>query len=241
MIPKIIHYCWFGGNPLPELAKKCIASWKKYCPDYEIIRWDESNYDFSKLPFMKQAYQEKKWAYVTDYARLDIIYTYGGIYFDTDVEVLRSFDDLLSNRLFLGFEIPQAVATGLGFGGEAGHPVLKMLRNDYDSLTFSSDKMIPCPQIQTKTLKKLGLVDDFGKIQELTEGTMVYPQEYFCPKSYRDFKLHHLTENTHTIHHFNGSWLTPYQKMRKSLYIFCDNHAKWLWKILSATKKVLKS
>ena len=173
---------------MPELEKRCIESWKKFCPDYEIVRWDESNYDVTRHPFMEQAYKEKKWAYVTDYARLDIIYTYGGIYFDTDVEVLRPFDDLLTKRLFLGFESPGAVNTGLGFGGEAGHPVLRMLREDYNNLVFSSDKTIPCPLIQTKTLKKLGLQDDFGEIQELTDGTMVYPQEYFCPKDCITFK-----------------------------------------------------
>ena len=105
MIPKKIHYCWFGGNPLPELAIRCIESWKKYCPDYEIIRWDESNYDVTKNKYMYQAYENKRWGFVPDYARLDIIYNYGGIYLDTDVELLNSLDDLLDQKCFLGIAL----------------------------------------------------------------------------------------------------------------------------------------
>ena len=104
MIPKKIHYCWVGGNSKPPLVKKCIQSWKKYCPDYEIIEWNESNYDISKNIYMKQAYEAKKWAFVTDYMRLDIIYEHGGIYLDTDVELIKNIDDLLSNEAFAGIE-----------------------------------------------------------------------------------------------------------------------------------------
>ena len=104
MIPKKIHYCWFGGNPLPPLAEKCIASWKKYCPDYEVIRWDESNYDCNKHPYMREAYNKKKFAFVADYARMDIIYNHGGIYLDTDVELLKNLDFLLANSFYIGFD-----------------------------------------------------------------------------------------------------------------------------------------
>ena len=227
MIPKKIHYCWFGGKPLPPLAEKCIASWKKYCPDYEIIRWDESNYDFSKHPFMKQAYQEKKWAFVTDYARLDIIYNNGGLYFDTDVELLRSPDTLLSNSLFVGFENEQFVNTGQVFGGEAGHIILKKLRDDYDNILFSSSNLIPCPQIQTRTLKSLGLQDDTGEIQFLPADTAIYPTEYFCPK-HGWFNRYKLTSNTYSIHHCAASWLSRTGKLKSKLnkLIGYDNYSK---------------
>ena len=116
-IPKVIHYCWFGGNPKPKLVQKCIHSWKKYCPDYEIIEWNESNFDISSCPlYVRQAYDVKKWAFVSDYARLKIIHTCGGIYLDTDVELIKSLDSLLEYNAFFGFEDGKYVATGLGFG-----------------------------------------------------------------------------------------------------------------------------
>ena len=127
MIPKKIHYCWIGGNPLPELAIKCIESWKKYCPDYEIIEWNEKNYDFRKNQFMREAYDEKKWGFVPDYARLDIIYEHGGIYLDTDVEIIKPLDSLLKEQGFAGMEQPGIVALGLGFGAEPKLPLIKEL------------------------------------------------------------------------------------------------------------------
>lgn len=121
MIPKIIHYCWFGRNPKPELVQRCIASWKKYCPDYEIIEWNESNYDISKSAFMLEAYNCKKWAFVSDYARFDIINEQGGVYFDTDVELTAPIDELLVNDAFFAFETARNIASGLGFGATKGH------------------------------------------------------------------------------------------------------------------------
>ena len=119
MIPKIIHYCWFGGTEIPEADQKCMASWRKYCPDYTIMRWDESNYDYTKNQYMREAYEAKKWGFVPDFARLDIVYTYGGIYLDTDVEIIRNIDDLLVNSAYMGFESGgAAVNPGLGFGAE---------------------------------------------------------------------------------------------------------------------------
>ena len=130
MIPKIIHYCWFGGNELPESVRKCIESWKKYCPDFVIKEWNESNYDVTKLPFMKDAYEAKKYAFVSDYARLDIIYQHGGIYLDTDVELIKPLDDrLLDTTCFMGMETPGTVATGLGFGAIKGHSFIKQNRD----------------------------------------------------------------------------------------------------------------
>ena len=112
-IPKVIHYCWFGGNPLPKSAKKCIDSWKKYCPDYKIIRWDESNFDINCTPYCEKLYNEKRWAFLSDYARLKIIYENGGIYFDTDVELVKPLDDLLHNQCFMGIDTTFLVSNGL--------------------------------------------------------------------------------------------------------------------------------
>ena len=121
MIPKKIHYCWFGNNPLPESVQRCIESWKKYCPGYEIIEWNEGNYNINKIPFIEKAYKEKKYAFVSDYARLDIIYNEGGIYLDTDVELIKNIDPLLEHSCFLALESCGAVATGLGFGSIKKH------------------------------------------------------------------------------------------------------------------------
>lgn len=127
MIPKKIHYCWFGRNPLPELAVRCIESWKKYCPDYEIIEWNEDNYDINKISYVKEAYQARKWAFVTDYVRLDVVNQYGGIYLDTDVELLKSLDPLLKYKSFFGMEEGKFIATGLGFGAEKGTKILVLV------------------------------------------------------------------------------------------------------------------
>ncbi|MBQ6018800.1 MAG: glycosyl transferase [Clostridia bacterium] len=214
MIPRIIHYCWVGGNPLPESAKKCIKSWKKYCPDYEIIEWNESNYDFTSVPYMKEAYEAKKWGFVPDYARLDIIYRYGGIYLDTDVEIVRSFDPLLELQGFAGFQDESLVALGLGFGAEAGNPVIRALMNAYETLHFINASgecnSTPSPRINTAVLAEgFGLIPNGGR-QEL-EGMSVFPSEYFCPKSFDDGVLRK-TDNTYSIHHFDASWFSDEKK-----------------------------
>ncbi len=216
MIPKKIHYCWVGGNPLPDSAKKCIRSWKKYCPDYEIIEWNESNYDFTQAPYMKEAYEAKKWGFVPDYARLDIIYKYGGIYLDVDVEIVKSFDPLLNYKAFLGFESVGFVNMGHGFGAESGNPVIRALLNSYLKLQFvksdGSFDLTPSPQLNTKTLvEECGLKPD-GTYQELCDYT-VFPIEYFCPKSFVDGVIRK-TKNTYSIHHFEASWYSEEQKQQ---------------------------
>ena len=131
MIPKKIHYCWFGRGEKPALAKKCIASWKKYCPDYEIIEWNEDNFDINYNAYTKYCYENKKWAFLSDYVRLLVVYEHGGIYYDTDVEALKSFDDLLTYKAYFGFENEEHINTGIGFGAEKEHTVLKSMLEMY--------------------------------------------------------------------------------------------------------------
>ena len=216
MIPKKIHYCWIGGNPLPESAKKCIKSWKKYCPDYEIIEWNETNYDFTKVPYMKEAYEAKKWGFVPDYARLDIIYTHGGIYLDTDVEIVRSLDPLLGLNCFAGFQDTEFVALGLGFGAEAGNPVIKTLMESYEALSFlkpdGTPDLTPSPRLNTDTLVETCGLAANGTYQE-PDGMAVFPPEYFCPKSFSDGVIRK-TKNTYSIHHFDASWFSDETKQK---------------------------
>ena len=134
MIPKKIHYCWFGGNPLSEETKKYIETWKKYCPDYEIIEWNEKNFDVTKIPYVREAYESKKWAFITDYVRLYVMYTYGGIYMDTDVEVLKPLDSLLDLKGFSGFENETSIPTGI-MAAKKGLPVIKNLMDEYNEIS----------------------------------------------------------------------------------------------------------
>ena len=166
-IKKVISYCWFGHNPLPEKVKICISSWKRMCPDYKIIEWNESNYDINKHPYMRDAYENKKWAFVSDYARLDIIYEHGGIYLDTDVELVRSLDTLLDCGAFLSIDKEDlSVNTGLGFGAEARNPLIKKLLSAYDNACFIKEdgslNLKACPASQQKFWKNW---DTSGKIK----------------------------------------------------------------------------
>ena len=206
-IPKVIHYCWFGGNPLPPLAQKCIASWKEYCPDYEIIEWNETNFDLNFNAYVQEAYQAQKWAFITDVVRLYVLCHYGGIYMDTDVEVLKSLDPILSYNGVSGFESETQIPTGL-MACRAGHPLFQELLNDYENDHFvkadgSFDLTTNVTRI-TNTLLKYGLVQNNTK-QTVADFTL-FPRDYFCPKDPVTKKLH-LTSNTYTIHHFDGSWI----------------------------------
>ncbi len=208
LIPKKIHYCWFGRNPIPGKLKKYMESWHKYCPDYEIIEWNEDNYDVSKNKFMYDAYKAKKWGFVTDYARLDIVYNEGGIYLDTDVEIVNNIDDLLYQKAFMGMQDSYLVATGLGFGAMPKTKIIKTLRNSYEYLIFNENIMgeISCPKIQTNDLKKLGFIPN-GECQVVGDLT-IYPEKMLCGKSYGTMQVS-LAPYTRMIHHFEGSWATP--------------------------------
>lgn len=219
MIPKKIHYCWFGSNKLPKDVKKCIKSWRKMCPDYEIIEWNESNFDVHCSPFMSDAYKEKKWAFVSDYARLKILYENGGIYLDTDVELLKPLDPLLENHCYFPTQqIDKKINTGLGFGAEKKHPIIKEMLDVYDKLKFNKDNLdaIICPIINTQVLQKHGY--EFAPvIQNMNDiKTTIYPPKYFDPISPgMDNNL--MAEDTFSIHHYNASWSTTSHKFKRKV------------------------
>ncbi|MBQ6851051.1 MAG: glycosyl transferase [Oscillospiraceae bacterium] len=215
MIPKTIHYCWFGRNPLPESAQKCIASWKKYCPDYEIIEWNEDNFDISACPlYVHQAYEAKKWAFVTDYVRLKVVYDNGGIYMDTDVELIKNLNPLLKYKAYFGFEDGVHIATGLGFGAEKKHYILKELMADYDNMKFILDdgslNRTPCPVINTNVMLAHGLKQDDSK-QLLDDNILILPTIYLCPLDFETGKIKKSTE-TISIHWFDSTWMSQSEK-----------------------------
>ena len=212
-IPKKIHYCWFGGNAKSQLLLNCLETWKNYFPDYEIIEWTEENFDVNVIDYTKEAYQQKKWAFVSDYARLYIIYHHGGIYFDTDVEVVKNFEHMLDQYGYLAFENTsnepdeKTVNTGLGFAAAPGDDVIKALMDDYEGIHFLGENgemdLTPCPERNTRVLKKLGLKTD-GTMQRLGN-LVVYPFDYFCGMDIAN-SHRHVTKNTCTIHHYDASW-----------------------------------
>lgn len=205
MIPKKIHYCWFGRNELPEKAKKCIASWKKYCPDFEIIEWNEDNFDVYQNPYTAYTYENKKYAFLSDYARLLILYQEGGFYFDVDVEIVRPIDELVAHQAFFGFETSEYINTGLGFGTEAGNSLVRSMIEEYKPLLDGTQGTVGCPILNTKALVKNGLILD-GTKQEVA-GAVVYPVEYFNPYDDPTGRLRK-TFNTYSIHWFAKSWLS---------------------------------
>ena len=208
-IPKIIHYCWFGGKPKPELAEKCIRSWKKFCPDYEILEWNEHNFDVTAAPkYVQQAYECRRWAFVSDYVRLKALTGMGGVYMDTDVEVIRSMDPYLQHKAFAGFEHPRRVQTGL-LACEKGFPLFVDFMAYYDTASFLQPDGTPDVTTNVEVLTSLclqrGMVcnDSFQEI----DGLALYPREIFCPVDFDTKKLKK-TRKTVTIHWFSGSWHT---------------------------------
>lgn len=211
-IPKIIHYCWVGGNPKPQSVLYCIDSWKRCCPDYEIREWNEANYDFTKNEYMRQAYEAKKWGFVPDYARLDIVYEHGGIYLDTDVEMLRSFDSLLEHDCFFGFENTGDgelfVNCGHGFGAAPRHEAVRIVRDLYEQLTFTNQdgslNLLASPYYTTQSLRQMGLVQE--NRDQVLPGIQIFASDVLCPKNFRTGQLHK-TSRTVSIHHFTASWV----------------------------------
>lgn len=235
MIPKIIHYCWFGGNPLPKSAKKCINTWRKLCPDYEIIEWNETNIDVFATQYVKEAYQAKKYAFVSDYARLYALYTYGGIYLDTDVEVLKSFDDLLENDGLFGFEEKNFVATSF-MATCPKNALIKEFLDTYSNRIFkNSDGTVDTTtnvDVLTKMLYSKGLILD-NKKQEI-DGNLIFPKEYFSPYDYIK-SINNSTKNSYCIHWYDVSWLPLNKRIIKTIAkpfhrILGDDCFSWLKK-----------
>lgn len=214
MIPKTIHYCWFGHGPKPKLAQKCIASWKKYCPDYEIIEWNEDNFDVNMNGYTRMCIAEKKYAFLSDYARLAVVAEHGGLYFDTDVELIRNPDELLAHNAFWGFETPKFVASGLGFGSIAHGIAIEAMLSEYAPLLDGAHGVVGCPRLNTKALEKLGLQRD-GSLQEIGDA-VIYPLDWFNPYESATGRLN-CTKNTVSIHWYSASWLSPKQKLRKMI------------------------
>lgn len=224
MIPKIIHYCWFGRNPLPELAQKCIASWKKYLPDYEIKEWNEDNFDVNIIPYTAEAYKEKKYAFVSDYARFWILYNYGGLYFDTDVEIIKPMDDIIARGPFMGCEAKAGngveklnVASGLGLGACPRMSLYKELVQLYDEMSFADSKENGDTVVTyiTKYLISKGL-KDIDEIQQVA-GLWIYPKDFLCPKDYNTGKLC-ITNSTVAIHHYGATWLPFEQRIEHRIW-----------------------
>ena len=217
MIPKIIHYCWFGGGAMSENEKRCIDSWKKMCPDYQVIRWDETNFNINMNLYVSEAYAQKKWAFVSDYVRLKVLFDYGGIYMDTDVEVIKSYDLLLSDRLFCCFEDYNNVSIGT-LGSEKGNSFIKKLLESYEKRAFiKADKELDMTsnlKITTEILvNQYGLLLN-GKLQILKDGMKIYPREYFIAKNYKTGE-YNITDKTYAIHHYNASWQSDEYKLYK--------------------------
>ncbi len=218
MIPKVIHYCWFGGKPLPYAARKCLKSWKKQCPDFEIKRWDETNFDVNQHPFVKSAYEAKAWAFVSDWARLKIIYDEGGVYLDTDIELIKPLGPLLeNNECYIGVQQSERLCTtGLGFGAVKASPVIEKMLSMYNGLEFTWEGApeLACPKLNDAVVRSLGFCGDgFGNVARLN-GLTVYPCRYLDPIA--PGNLQNLTcDDTVSISLYVNSWGPRSARLRR--------------------------
>lgn len=223
MIPKVIHYCWFGRNPLPKSALKCIDSWRKFFPDYEIKEWNEDNFDVNIIKYTQDAYNAKKYAFVSDYARIWILYNYGGVYFDTDVEVIAPMTDIVDNGPYMGFEINNstenkiAVNPGLGIGSPSRLELYKDILDVYSNLNFwigSKINLYAIVRITTDILTINGLKNVDGA--QTVNGITIYPSEFFNPLDSLTGRLNK-TANTRTIHWYDNSWSSPVSRLKTKI------------------------
>lgn len=248
MIPKIIHYCWFGGNPIPSEYQAYIATWRKFLPDYEIKEWNETNFDVSCIPFIQEAYKVKKFAYVSDYARLKILYENGGVYFDTDVEVIRNMDELMAKGPWMGVEkhtsTPNAndqVAVGLGFAVEHHNPILKEIMSFYENTHYifpdGHMEQIPIVPIVTDVLRKHGLPSHVNQPTEV-DGITIYPWDYFCPQEGFQYNKIECTDNTYTIHHYSATWMSKadMRKMKRGYFYRTNPIGKLIKRIIGIVR-----
>ena len=225
MIPRIIHYCWFGRNPKPKLAEKCMKSWKKYCPDFTIMEWNEDNFDVTAAPlYVRQAYEAEKWAFVSDYVRLKALTEQGGVYMDTDVELVKPLEPFRKHRAFVGFETPERISTGV-MACEQDFPLFREFLGHYDDCSFlnSDGTLNVTTNVETVTgiLKERGLVPN-GERQEV-EGLTIYPSQVFSPVSFETGRLKR-TGKTVAIHWFSGSWYTEQEHARRKAL---QRKARW--------------
>ena len=214
MIPKKIHYCWFGRNPKPKLAEKCIASWRKFCPGYEIIEWNEDNFDVNMNGYTRMCYEQKKYAFLSDYVRLLVVAEHGGVYFDTDVEVIKPLDKLLEKDAFYCFETPEYVASGLGFGSVARGVSIQTMLAEYDFLLSGEEGTRGCPRLNTSALVKLGLKQD-GSLQQVADA-VILPSDYMNPFDTATGVIRK-SDNTVSIHWYSAAWLSPWRRLRTRL------------------------
>lgn len=232
MIPKIIHYCWFGGKDMPDLAKKCIETWNTNCKNYKIMKWDETTFDVESVAYVKEAYENKKFAFVTDYVRLWAIYNYGGVYMDTDVEVCKPIDNFLNEHAFSGFESYTDIPTGI-MAGEKGSDIFKELLDYYNDKHFIKENgefdLTTNVTIFTEIFEKRGLKRNNTK--QTISGFTFFPKKVFCPD---DKDRLYRKEYIYTIHHFAGSWL-PYEEIKKRNSILY----KIKWKLIRFVRKLL--
>ena len=240
---KYIHYCWFGTKPLPKLAKKCIKSWKKYLPDYEIIKWSEENVNLEECPFIKEAYENKKWAFVADYARTKAMYEYGGIYFDTDMEVTKDISNLLNNETFLGVEDSNLIACGVWYEKNKHSFLSTNMLKFYRSLDhFVSEDYFEysIPRIITKIIDDDNFDGTKSDIQNLKNNITIYPREYFYPLSY-DHQNNVFTENTCMIHYYDATWVPKWEKREVRIFrIFGRKNGELIIKSIRKLKRIFK-
>lgn len=224
-IPKKIHYCWFGKNKMSKLMLKCTESWRKHQPDYELILWNEDNFDVAMNNYVKEAYEKKKWAFVSDYARLYALYHYGGIYLDTDMEILQNLDGFLVHSMFLGMEDSSHISMGI-IGAKVGHPWIENLLDLYSQRNFVlSDGKLDFTTIVSfinNEAYKIGF-EPKSCFQVLAGDIHVFPEKYFYPMSAHGIKNKY-SDQTFTIHHFAGSWLPASEKLKIQLRKFIGPH-----------------
>ena len=221
MIPKMIHYIWLGGKPLPKVAKKCIKSWKKYCPDYEIKRWDETNLDLDKYQYVRDAYDARKYAFATDVLRCEILHNNGGVYLDIDVELIKPIDDLMHYNSFGGKEVGGSIASGLIWASNKNDKYLFEILNVYRDQKFDINNLmqITVGNIFISVLSKYG-INEKDETQEIN-GLKIFNSEYFSPFCNITNKLK-ITQNTYSIHWYSSSWYTPMQKVKKFIKRICN-------------------
>lgn len=248
MIPKTIHYCWFGRKPLPEDALKCISSWEKYFPDYTIKRWDESNFDLDSCTYAREAYDSKKWAFVSDYARFKILFENGGVYFDTDVEVIKSFDDIIACGPFMGCEKNSRfkkilVNPGLGLAAPKDSKLVEQILQEYYRAHFINED--GTYNEQTVVTRVSSILEEYGfsgsgSVENIA-GFNIYPSDYFCPIDVATDEMK-LTKNTRSIHHYNASWVDKNTRKKWKIYkrlnrLFGRNAADNAVKVFHMLKK----